>query len=115
MVEATAESLWRHLEGFDRLLEHRTRLGACVLLARSDEMTFSRLRDLLEETDGAMGTHLRKLEEAKYITVRKAFSGRRPLSWYRLTSGGQERLEKHLTALTALVSGDGVNGTVEGK
>ena len=97
------ETLWQQVDGFERLLEHRTRLGVCVLLGSSREMTFSRLRDLLEETDGAMGTHLRKLEEAHLVAVRKTFTKRRPTSWYRLTKSGRARLQRHLDALSALV------------
>ena len=105
MADSSTNTLWQTVEGFDRLLEHRTRLGVCVLLARSDEMTFTRLRDLLEESDGAMGTHLRKLEDDGFTEVRKEFVSRRPQSWYRLTQSGRLRLEKHLAALTTLVAG----------
>ncbi len=104
-TDPPSETLWQDLGGFNRLLEHRTRLGVCVLLARRDEITFSRLRDLLEETDGAMGTHLRKLEEAGFTAVRKEFVGRRPQSWYRLTKSGRTRLTQHLDALSSLVTG----------
>lgn len=97
------DSLWQGIDGFERLLEHRTRLGACVLLARTEEMTFARLRDLLEETDGAIGSHLGKLEDAGFTRVRKGFQGRRPTSWYALTTDGQKRLEGHLDALSSLI------------
>lgn len=99
------DSLWQGLDGFERLLEHRTRLGACVLLARTTEITFARLRDLLEETDGAIGSHLGKLEEDAFIAVRKGFQGRRPTSWYRLTPEGRRRLQRHLDALSSLIGG----------
>ena len=47
----------------DRLLEHRARLAICLLLSRNDAMRFSRLKELLEETDGSLGAHLLKLEK----------------------------------------------------
>ncbi len=105
MTDPNSDSLWQTLDGFERLLEHRTRLGACVLLARKDELTFARLRDLLEETDGAIGSHLGKLENDGFVAVRKGFQGRRPTSWYRLTTPGRKRLEKHLNALSSLMDG----------
>ena len=88
----------------DRLLEHRSRLGACLLLTQSEAMNFTRLRELLGETDGNLGAHLRKLEEAKYIEVRKEFADRKPVTWYRITSAGAQALRAHLAALETLVS-----------
>ena len=39
----------------NRLLEHRSRLGACLLLTQTEAMNFTRLRELLGETDGNLG------------------------------------------------------------
>jgi predicted ArsR family transcriptional regulator len=101
---ARPATLWDRVEGFERLLEHRCRLGIAVLLARHEALSFTRLRDLLGETDGALGAHLSKLEAAGHLEVEKSFEGRRPISWYRLTRAGRRVLEAHLTALEALVS-----------
>jgi DNA-binding PadR family transcriptional regulator len=98
---------WNGLDGLDRLLEHRTRLGICVLLSRNDRLTFSRLKELLEETDGALGAHLRKLEDEKYIAVDKKFQDRKPVSWYALTKAGRRVLGTHLEALSLLIDGGG--------
>jgi len=92
----------RALEGMDRLLEQRVRLGICVLLARSGRITFSRLKELLGETDGNLGANLQRLEEAQYVKVTKVFADRRPASWYALTAGGRKALDRHLAALAAL-------------
>ena len=91
------------LNGLDPLLEHRSRLAACVLLSRSDQLSFSRLKQLLEETDGNLGAQLRKLEDAGYLQVRKAFDARRPVSWYRLTAKGQKALASHVEALDRIL------------
>ena len=50
-----AEVTSKGLVGLDRLLEHRSRLGACVLLAGVDSMTFTSLKQFLKETDGNLG------------------------------------------------------------
>lgn len=91
------------LQALDDLLEHRSRLAACVLLSRADQLSFSRLKQLLNETDGNLGAQLRKLEEAGYIGVRKAFDQRRPVSWYRLTQKGEKALVAHVDALARLI------------
>ena len=92
------------LNNLNRLLGHRTRLGICVLLARNTALSFSRLKELLEETDGSLGAQLRKLENEGFISVKKEFRNRKPVSWYCLTKTGQVGLERHLDALKQLIS-----------
>jgi DNA-binding PadR family transcriptional regulator len=87
----------------DRILEHRSRLAICVLLNRNDCMNFSRLKNLLEETDGSLGAHLLKLEKEGYLLVRKEFRDRKPVTWYSLTRRGKEVLNSHLASLSRLI------------
>ncbi|MGB0952874.1 MAG: transcriptional regulator [Planctomycetota bacterium] len=89
----------------DKLLEHRSRLTILVLLARHEEMNFRRLRDLLQETDGNLGAHLRRLEDSAYLQLRKTFEGRRPVTWYRITATGRAALTRHIEALQDLTAG----------
>lgn len=91
------------LDGLDDLLEHRSRLAACLLLSRADHLSFSRLKQLLNETDGNLGAQLRKLEDAGYVSAKKAFQDRRPVTWYRLTAKGRAALLSHVDALRRLV------------
>jgi len=91
------------LEKLDKLLEHRSRLGVCVLLSDTDRMSFTSLKQLLKETDGNMGAQLRKLEDAGYIRVSKRFENRRPVSWYSLAEKGEQALRAHLDALQILI------------
>lgn len=89
----------------DKLLAHRSRLTILVLLARHDAMNFRRLRDLLQETDGNLGAHLRRLEDAGYLNVEKTFAARRPVTWYTLSDAGRKALKGHIAALQALTAG----------
>jgi len=91
------------LDQLDPLLQHRSRLGALVLLSDADTINFSRLRTLLDETDGNLGAQLRKLEDAGYISVEKKFTDRKPVSWYCLTASGRQRLRAHLQAIEMLL------------
>src|SRR5687767_13343369 len=93
------------LERLDALLQHRARLGACALLSGADAMSFTRLKALLEETDGNLGAQLRKLEDAGYVSVSKQFVKRRPVSWYSLTPQGRRALASHLKALEEIIKG----------
>jgi DNA-binding PadR family transcriptional regulator len=84
------------------LLSHRTRLGICVLLSRHTALSFSRLKEILEETDGSLGAQLRKLEDEAFITVKKEFIRRKPVSWYSITEKGRQALEGYLEAMEKL-------------
>ena len=97
-------TLSARLGQLDDLLAHRSRLATCVLLSRADQLSFSRLKELLSETDGNLGAQLRRLEEAGYLLVHKEFRDRRPVSWYRLTSKGRKSLRSHLDALGRLIA-----------
>jgi DNA-binding MarR family transcriptional regulator len=91
------------LRSLSKLLGHRTRLGICVLLARNDALSFSRLKELVEETDGNLGAHLRKLEDEGFLSVRKEFRARKPVTWYTLTEHGRRCLNEHISALEMLL------------
>lgn len=91
------------LAALNGLLQHRVRLAICVLLSRYDAMSFRRLKEVLAEKDGSLGTHLRKLEDAGYLAVDKTYRERRPVTWYRLTAAGQEHLARHVDNLTRLI------------
>ena len=91
------------LDSLKGLFEHRVRLAICVLLSRHDAMSFSRLKQVLDENDGSLGTHLRKLEDAGYLAVDKTYRERRPVTWYQFTAAGQQHLERHIDNLTRLI------------
>ena len=93
------------LDGLDPMLEHRVRLAICALLARTDEISFSRFKEVLDQTDGNLGAQLRKLEDGKYVALRREFVERRPVTWYRLTAAGRAALKSHLQHLSAFVRG----------
>jgi len=91
------------LEAVSSLLSHKIRLGICVLLSRNTALSFSRLKQLLEETDGSLGAQLRKLEDEGFINVNKEFVQRKPVSWYSLTEAGRKGLLSHLEAMNRLL------------
>jgi DNA-binding PadR family transcriptional regulator len=82
------------------------RLAIAVLLTRWDRLSFSRLRELTGETDGSLGAHMRRMEEAGYVSVDKEFRERKPVTWYALVPDGRRALEAHLRALEDLIGRD---------
>ncbi|MBI2426212.1 MAG: transcriptional regulator [Candidatus Hydrogenedentes bacterium] len=113
MPENGAQDTARTLNLLDPLLMHKGRLGICALLARADALSFSRLKELLEESDGNLGAQLRKLEEGGYITVKKEFVNRKPVSWYALQESGRTAMTGHLSAIAALIESGSDGGSPE--
>ena len=101
--EKNLEAASAGLDGLDPLLQHRSRLGAMVLLSTADALSFARLKELLNETDGNLGAQLRKLEDAGYLAVRKEFLDRKPVTWYSLTPKATSALRAHLKAMESLI------------
>lgn len=89
----------------DPVLESRVRVGVLALLANGDRVDYTHLRDRLQVTDGNLATHLRRLEEARYVRVRKAFVGRQPRTQYEIASRGRAALERHVEALSKALGG----------
>jgi len=87
----------------DRLLHDRIRLGIVSALAAADDMSFTDLKSALKATDGNLGVHARKLEDAGYVSCEKTFAGRTPRTGYRLTPSGRRALEKYLDHMDAII------------
>ena len=78
-------------------------MASLVTLSPSEEVEFTYLRDLLEVTDGNLGAHLRKLEEAGYIRITKAFVERKPRTYISATTDGRKVFAEHVTALEEIL------------
>jgi len=81
----------------------RARLGIVSVLITVEEATFRELKDLLKLTQGNLGAHLRWLEEAGYVAVRKEFVGRKPRTTASLTEAGQAAFKRHIATLEAIL------------
>jgi DNA-binding MarR family transcriptional regulator len=89
-----------------------------VLAALPTEMqvTFNSVKDTLELTDGNLGAHLHKLEEAGYIRITKTFVRNKPQTYIEITGEGRQALAEHSTALREILGSNhqiGNNGTRE--
>ena len=89
--------------GFDRLIYERVRLGIMSALATNVELTFNELKSLFNASDGNLGAHARKLEEAGYVLCTKSFEARRPKSEYRITPVGKKALLRYLEHIEAVI------------
>lgn len=79
-------------------------MASLVALDDGNEVDFTYLRDLLEVTDGNLGAHLRKLEDAGYIAVNKTFIERKPRTYVCATKEGRKVFQDHVEALEAILN-----------
>jgi DNA-binding MarR family transcriptional regulator len=78
-------------------------MASLVALEAGSEVDFIYLRDLLAVTDGNLGAHLRRLEEAGYISVKKVFVERKPRTYVSATPEGRRIFQEHVAALEAIL------------
>src|SRR5947199_7833404 len=89
--------------GLDTAVHGPVRLGVLTALQVDGPLDFTTLKKRLAVTDGALGLHLRKLQEAGYVECEKAFVGERPKSTYRMTPVGRKALSNYLDAMQSLI------------
>lgn len=78
-------------------------MAALVSLGQNDQVEFTYIRDLFNLSDGNLGAHLRKLEDAGYIELHKTFVARKPCTYISATSQGRRAFVDHVAALEAIV------------
>jgi len=94
------------IEDINKAFESRVRLGIMSILMVNPKVVYSRLKELLEVTDGNLASHLKALEKLEYITVTKEFVNRKPQTTYAVTKGGKQAFTKHIDALEKLLKHD---------
>ena len=80
-------------------------VSALSMLREGDQIAFPRLQEILKMTAGNLSVHLRKLEDAGYVTVTKTHHGRTPATLVQLTRRGRLAFEDYTAALHALLNG----------
>lgn len=94
---------------FDTVIHAPGRLQICAILSGA-EAEFAMVRNAIQVSDSVLSKHVKTLEEAGYVAVRKAAQGGRQRTWLSLTSAGRTAFASHvaelnrLAAMTTLVS-----------
>jgi DNA-binding MarR family transcriptional regulator len=86
------------------------RLRIMVTLATlrdGDDLSFTRLQDMIGLTPGNLITHLRKLEDAGYVTTVKSGSGVTARTAISLTRDGRAALDRYTAVLRDLLDSAG--------
>jgi DNA-binding MarR family transcriptional regulator len=95
-------------EELDPLIHVPTRLKIVATLAAlpdGDTLSFTRLQDMIGLTPGNLIIHLRKLEDADYISSKKASNGAVSITTVALTDHGRAALGAYTKALRGLLGG----------
>jgi DNA-binding HxlR family transcriptional regulator len=89
------------LATLDRIIHEPARLIITTILYSVAEADFLYLQQECGLTQGNLSSHLSRLEEQKYITLRKTFKGKYPLTMCSLTPKGREAFEKYARIMHA--------------
>ncbi len=95
-------------DALDPLIHVPARLQIMATLAalpHGDALSFTRLQDMIGLTPGNLITHLRKLEDADYLTSEKTGSGPASRTALALTNRGRAAMDEYAKALRALLNG----------
>jgi DNA-binding MarR family transcriptional regulator len=101
-------------EELNPVIHTPARLRIMVTLAtlrEGDNLSFTGLQDLTGMTPGNLITHLRKLEDAGYVSTHKNGSGVTARTAVTLTHDGRDALETYTTVLQRLLDSARPNGS----
>jgi DNA-binding MarR family transcriptional regulator len=80
-------------------------MATLAALPEGDALSFARLQEMIGLTPGNLITHLRKLEDADYITSEKTGSGPASRTSLALTQLGRAALDHYTKMLRGLIDG----------
>jgi DNA-binding MarR family transcriptional regulator len=87
----------------DRVIHEKGRLAIMSMLAASEELSFTEMRDALGMTDGNLTTHIRALQQEGYVSIAKSYQNRRPLTTCSLTAAGRKAFGEYINLLEKIV------------
>jgi len=96
------------VDTLDPLIHVPARLQIMATLAAlpdGDALSFTRLQDMIGLTPGNLITHLRKLEDADYLTSEKTGSGPASRTSMALTNRGRAALDEYTETLRTMLNG----------
>ena len=94
------------MDRLDSIIHQPVRLRIMAILSKignDEEADFSYLKRLLDVTDGNLGSHLSKLEQAGYVEIQKEFVHRKPRTYIRASGAGRDAFDAHVKALRLIV------------
>jgi len=87
----------------EKIFDSSLRIQILTILSLRGSITFTELKKLLSVSDGNLSVHLKKLEDANFITVEKKFEGRKPQTTYKLTELGKKEFIEYLNNMEVVL------------
>ena len=87
----------------DDIIHARIRTAIMAVLVSVEESEFTNLKEKVHATDGNLSIHLKKLEDAGYLSVKKKFVKRKPVSKYKITNKGRKAFDNYIKKLESIV------------
>lgn len=78
-------------------------MASLMTLEPGEQVDFVHLRKILKLTDGNLGAHLARLEDAGYIKTDKTFIARKPRTFVNVTGKGRDAFQDHTAALKQII------------
>lgn len=91
------------IENLNKTFDSRVRLGIMSTLMVNEQINFNGLKQLIGVTDGNLASHIKALEEIRYLKVNKGFIGRKTNTTYTITKLGEKSFQHHLFALEKMI------------
>lgn len=85
------------------LIHTKIRLGIMSLLMIYEECDFTYLKKSLSVTDGNLGSHLKKLEDAEYVVITKTFISKKPKTIVQITNLGADAYKEYISTIEAIL------------
>ena len=102
------------MSGPDEIIHQSIRLkimAALNALPGGEQLEFTRLKAIVQATDGNLGAHLTTLENANYVAIKKDFVAKKPRTRIAMTKAGRKAFAEHVAYLRAVLDGDGARET----
>lgn len=85
------------------IIHSRVRLAVLSILISVKDADFNYLKNTINTTDGNLSVNLRKLEQVGYISVKKSFRGKKPLTTCSITKKGRKAFSEYAKALESYI------------
>jgi hypothetical protein len=87
----------------DPILHSQLRLSIVSLLVGLEEAEFVYLKEKTNTSAGNLSLQLDKLQKAGYVSIKKGFKGKYPVTTCKLTAKGLKAFERYVTTIKSYI------------
>lgn len=93
------------MSGLNKIIHERARLLILTYLASNErkEISFNEIMENLKFSSGNLSVHLRKLQQAGYIAIQKAFKENKPYTTTSITHQGSNALNRYVAEMEEII------------